>query len=252
MNYQKIDKMKYLLLLITLLYVTSCNVDISKGCENEIYCKSPKIKTNTASNVSYGSLLRQDSVSDVIFANIDVRVFTTVDISKEYINYEIWKLDLIFQNYIKFNLDTVINIDYPYNLNEVHEDKYKERELTENAKGNMINIFVLKNDGTNFNGYASLTNFEVMESDRGRFNSMFVTDLAFSPYSYTIPHEMGHLFGLNHVWKYTDEEKAYFGLNDNLSEHNTMNYGCQTDHFTIEQLNYMIQYIWSNKSYLLK
>lgn len=68
-------------------------------------------------------------------------------------------------------------------------------------------------------------------------NAVFVDDDSRSKYSSTIAHEFGHIFGLNHTFEMTDEEKDKLGIAGESETFNLMNYNVYTDHLTSQQIN---------------
>lgn len=180
------------------------------------------------------------------------------------------KLNKSFDGYIEFErIDFITFVNFQYNIldiynNYVYGNKSHFKYLvTDNAKVNTFNVFIIENSNVTLNdsdimlGFTPVleNKFNFYESTSPELDNVFVSFDGLFEYDLgvTLIHETGHWFGLAHPFELSDEEKKRFGL---VTKYNVcinfMNYNCFIDEFTKEQLEYAYKFAKNNRKYLIK
>ena len=154
--------------------------------------------------------------------------------------------------YMSFDIDTLMYwYDYDIPIDDFSNKDF--RTLLESIEEDeVINIFVTSTN-TSLRGFTTVFNtwFEGYEIKAPKYDNIFLSWISVEEKN-ALVHEVGHFFGLNHVWTYAPSELDNLGITtDRDSCLNVMNYGCCPEGLTETQKWRMLMYGALHRNYLI-
>ena len=182
----------------------------------------------------------------------------------ERIDENIAYLNQEFEGLIKFELNEIVKGGAPGFLPNLRDDYIVnnqdkiDRLLLPIEESGAINIFLFdtyvrqEQLGAMLGFTPILSNsYEGYAPSTPEFDRLFIAYKGIKS-MVTLVHEMGHFFNLKHPWEMENEDLDNQGINETNKAFNHMNYHPDVSEFTREQLNLMVDFALTYRSYLIK
>lgn len=193
------NNLNYALIAITLFLLISCN-DLEKDTNSHPFCASQScsVKGKNELLVTYSS---NQLVLDTLYIAIKAFNTTPINNNKFKIEEKIQQLNFTFKKAkIQFQLDSiVVKRPSPFTIDEIESSERIRNKVTNGLeKENIINLFIVPK-GEFLNGFTYVVPDTFINYLNLKCNTLFINEEAWFNQS-TLPHELGHFFGLQHTF----------------------------------------------------
>lgn len=255
---------QYIKLLI-LIFVAGFIV-ATLGCKKEAPIQSCPITIDDVDTIAYNGEIVEPTRTEDFMLQIPVDIYFFIDSTKytamsdsdiqlmlDKVNKtmaRVYKDGKMIEgpHYLKFFPRNKAVSHSTRTLEEYFHDQNIRDTLIENQIDDWdhaINLIFFESTSS-LNGYAPTLANNLSDLEHLKYNNAWVELDSFDIYASTISHEIGHLLGLNHPFELKRKAPERFeklNLNYYYVQYNLMNYGCYTDHVTIEQLSAMYLFL---------
>lgn len=234
--------LNYFLITLSSILLISCN-DVEKDTDLHPFCASQSCSVKGKSELME-TYETYSSQKDTLVITVGVVVTT----EKQPIHYAIAKkineLNTIFAPaLIQFQVNKKIyKRSYPYTIDEIESsDKIRNTVTTGLEKENIINLFIVPK-GAYLNGFTYVVPDIFINYLNLKCNTIFINEEAwFNPS--TLPHELGHFFGLQHTFGSNPKENTTKELADGSNCNSEGDFICDTPADPNGLINNHCQYI---------